>query len=258
MTVATIVLAGGRANVLAHPEPAPDRNNRYLKLTPMADRLRLAYTVYLGEQPGALARRRLDRDRDGTIDDREAAAIGDELAALIEPAVVLTIDDRPVAIDWASIDVGLGTPRTAAGSFSVDLIGWACLGDGARHRLHLRDRVRLDRPGEVEVKLEVGPGITIEQRRLGGGPMPELIATATGDDGKLADGLELTFTVDDDLAVRPDDRRCGPRAEPRGPRWPLLLGGAGLALAAIGALVVRASRRRGQGRSGGGDQNLNG
>jgi hypothetical protein len=238
--VATIVLATGRATS-AHPQAAPDRNNRYVKLTPMADRLRLAYTVYLGDQPGAEARRRLDRDRDGTVDDREATVVGDEIAALVEPAVDLTVDGQAVAIDWATIDVGLGTPSAAAGALSVDLIGWACAPGGTRHELRLRDRIQLDRAGEVELKLEEGPGIAFGPRRLGGEPMPDLIATARVDDGRLAAGLELTYQLDPALAVHPDDRRCrATSSPPSSRRVPLIL----LALAAVTLATTVLIRRR--------------
>lgn len=250
MTLATLGLVGGRATVAAHPQASPDRNNRYLKLTPMADRIRLAYTVYLGDQPGAHARRRLDRDRDGTIDDREASVIGDELAGQIRPAVELTIDDRVVAIDWATIDVGLGTPATAAGALSVDLIGWACTGDGGAHHVVLRDEVRLDSPGEVEVRVEEGPGVTIGLRRLGGDAMPDLIATWRGDDRRLATGLEIAYDLDGARAIRPDDRRCAGGAggagggHARRSRAIAAAVAAGAVLGAVAAFVVGRRRRR--------------
>ena len=243
MTVATVLL-GGRATAIAHPQASPDRNNRYVKVTPMADRLRLAYTVYLGEQPGAHARRRLDRDRDGTVSDREAAAIGDELAAQIQPAVELTVDDRAVAIDWATVDVGLGTPAVAAGALSVDLIGWACTGGGTSHRLALRDRVRIDTPGEIEVRLEEGPGITFGARRLGGQPMPDLIATWRGDDDRLATGLDVDYRLDPAIALAPDDRRChGSGAAGGGHRRGLLYAAAITGVGLLAATLVLTRRR---------------
>lgn len=242
MTTTTVLLAAGRAT--AHPQASPDRNNRYVKLTPMADRLRLAYTVYLGEQPGAHARRRLDRNGDGTIDDREARALGDELAAQIRPAVELTVDDRAATIEWSTIDVGLGTPTVAAGALSVDLIGWACTDDAARHHVVLRDRVRIDAPGEVEVKLEEGPGVAFAERRLGAAPMPDLVATWRGDDDRLATGLDVAYAVDGALATRPSDGRCQARAASRHSRRPLAYAVAAIAGAALGVAAIVLTRRR--------------
>lgn len=251
MTITTVtvlaLVAGGPATAGAHPQPSPDRNNRYIKLTPMGDRVRLAYTVYLGDQPGAQARVRLDRDHDGAIDDREAGVIGAEIANLVRPAVNLVVDDRKVAIDWATIDVGLGTPSTAAGALSVDLIGWACTGTGPRHRLALHDQVHLDTPGEIEVRLDETPGITLGPRRLGGQPMTDTIATWRGDEGRLAAGLELAYDVDLGRAIHPDDGRCagGPSAGAKRRGTVLLATGALAALTAITVttLVVRRRRR---------------
>lgn len=246
-TLGALALAGGPATARAHPQASPDRNNRYLKLTPMADRLRIAYTVYLGEAPGAHARRRLDRDRDGTISDGEAAVIGREIAAMVGPAVELAVDDRPAPIDWSAPAVGLGTPATAGGALAIDLVGWVCTGDGARHRLALRDRVRLDAPGELEVRLEDGPGIAFPaaERRLAGEPMRELTVTWRGDEERLARGLEVAYTVDDAHALRLTDRRCaGAAGAARGSRRPLLYAGAALAGLALGVTALVLSRRR--------------
>lgn len=251
VTVTTLAVigavAGGPATARAHPQPSPDRNNRYVKLTPMGDRVRLAYTVYLGDQPGAHARVRLDRNHDGTIDDREASAIGDEIANLIRPAVDLVIDDRRVAIDWATIDVGLGTPETAAGALSVDLIGWACTETGTRHHLALHDQVHLDTPGEIEVRLDETPGVTLGPRRLGGDPMPDTIATWRGDEARLTTGLELAYAVDLAHAIRPDDGRCAGGGHAAGARrrgTVLLATGAVAAVAAIAVTTVVLRRRR--------------
>ena len=44
----------------AHVAPSVDDNNRYLKVTPSADRLRIAYTVFFGENQGRQMRAGLD------------------------------------------------------------------------------------------------------------------------------------------------------------------------------------------------------
>jgi hypothetical protein len=250
-TVGALALAGGPATARAHPQPSPDRNNRYLKLTPMADRVRVAYTVYLGDAPGAHARRRLDRDRDGAISDGEAAVIGREIAGLVAPSVELTVDDRPAAIAWSEPAVGLGTPAVEAGARAIDLIGWVCTGDGARHRLALRDRVRLDTPGETEVRLEDGPGIAFPdgERRLGGEPMGDLIVTWRGDEDRLGRGLDVAYTVDEAMAARLSDHRCDGRAGGTGASGRrssrrLAYGLAALAAISLAAAALYLTRRR--------------
>lgn len=231
-------LAGPAA---AHIEAAVDENNRYLKLTPMGDRVRLAYTIFIGERPGAILRRRLDRNRDGQIDDAEAAAHGEHTAALVRPAVSITLDGRPAAIAWTTVDVGLGTTSVAGGSFSIDLVGWVCTG-GAAHRLLLRDTVAIDKPGETEVRLEDGPGVRIGDRRLGGHALDALERKWTGGGGPLTEGLEVAWTVDAD-APRPDDGRCAENADAPGRWWRWGVIGFGIALAGAGvALALRARR----------------
>jgi hypothetical protein len=239
MALAALGALAGRAH--GHVEAAIDENNRYLKLTPMGDRLRLAYTIFIGQKPGEVLRKRLDRNRDGQIGDDEATAYGEEVARLVRPAVALTLDGRATPIDWRTVDVGLGTPSVTGSSLSIDLVGWACTGDAAAHRLVLRDTVAIDKPGETEVKLEDGPGIVFGERRIAGRAMDTLDTKWTGADGPLTHGLEAAWTVDG-AAPRPADGRCrAENAEAPSPwRWGFY---AVLALFAIGGFAY-ATRRR--------------
>src|SRR6476659_5617187 len=96
----SLALTGGLALALtlaavqaaAHVAPSVDDNNRYLKLTPLGDRVRLAYTVFYGEVPGAAMRQQLDANRDGTIDDAESSAFGEKLAAEVAASIDVTVD----------------------------------------------------------------------------------------------------------------------------------------------------------------------
>src|SRR6187551_2105533 len=169
--VAATAIALASAPARGHVEASVDANNRYLKLSPMGDRIRLAYTVLFGHEPGAAMRRRLDRDRDGQISSAEADALGRELAAALQPALTIAIDGEPLAWQWARVDVGLGTPAVGGGSLSVDLIAWLCTPPGTTHRLQLRDEYMVEKAGDSELKLETGPGITLGVRTLGGEPM---------------------------------------------------------------------------------------
>lgn len=235
LTVAIVVARTSPAH--AHVQASVDENNRYLKLSPMGDRVRLAYTVFLGERPGATLRKRIDRNRDGQLDDGEAAAYGKEITALVHPAVRVTLDGKPAKIAWTTLDVGLGTPSVAAGAFSVDLVGWVCTGDGNAHRLVLVDTVELDKPGETEVRLEDGTGVTFGARTIGDKPFDTLETKWTGAGGPLTSGLDVAWTVSD-AAPRPADGRCTGGAENAdAPRWWLwgvaLVVLVGLALAAL-------------------------
>lgn len=207
---ALAVLGALAARADAHVEAAIDENNRYLKLTPMGDRVRLAYTVFIGQRPGEQLRRRLDGNRDRQVSDGEAAIYGEELARHIRGAVAIDLDGRPAAVAWTTPSVGLGTPSVTGGALSVDVVGWLCVGGGDDHTLVLRDTVVLDKPGETEVRLEDGPGVHFA-------PGTTLERTWTGGGGLLTEGLTIAWRTDGD-APRPDDGRC--RARNAGaPRW---------------------------------------
>jgi hypothetical protein len=244
--VLAIVLAAGRAT--AHVAPAVGDNNRYLKLTPLGDRVRLAYTVFYGEVPGAAMRRAIDANHDGAIDDAESQAFGGRIAREVAAALDVTIDGarRPVA--WTQVVVGLGTPQTAAGAFSIDLVAWICLAPPrGKHAVVLRDDFRLERPGETEVKVEDSPGVTINATRIGGAEDEANDYKLVGPSGALAtDGLDLQFTAGDKAVVTSDAVCEGPapeRALPAG----VIVGAAAVTaflLAGLAGVVAVALRRR--------------
>jgi hypothetical protein len=182
-----------------------DANNRYLKLTPMRDRVRLAYTVYIGEIPGAQARRRMDENGDGTVSEREAEGYGKELAASMVKELEITWDGAPHALAWSEVLVGLGTPATNAGSFSVDMIGWICGQDRPAHALVVFDRYRIPRPGETEVRVQATPGVTITRSMLGqDGEHSQMEYKWQGNEGPMATlGYYLEYKVSDDAALPP-------------------------------------------------------
>src|SRR5688500_15851927 len=114
-----LVLALVAATASAHVAPSVADNNRYIKVTPLGDRVRLAYTVFYGQVPGAKLRRAIDTGRDGAIDDAESRVFGERVAREIAAALEVTVDGarRPVA--WSQVVVGMGTPSTTAGAFSI-------------------------------------------------------------------------------------------------------------------------------------------
>lgn len=247
------VLAAWPGIAHAHVAPALDSNNRYLRITPMRDRIRLAYTVYIGEVPGAQARLRMDRNRDGQLDDSESRVYADELAQQVLAGLDISMDGAPYQLSWSESHVGLGTPVTAAGSFSVDLIGWICAEDRAIHTAVIFDRFRIDRPGETEVKVNQSPGIDITRSSLGeSDEAPLLELKWTGEDGPLTSrGLHIDYQVNTALAVVPPGAQCNAneveseRAEPR--NWLAVWALLGLGMAALAAFICyRLARGRGR------------
>lgn len=186
-----------------HIEPAVDANNRWIKLTPMGNQVRLVYTVYMGEIPGSRARKRLDSDRDGNLSEAETAVFAEEMAAAVQTKLEVTIDGQRVPVVWSLTDVGLGTPVVAAGAFSVDLIANLCITrpELATHELIIFDRYRVPRPGETEVKIEESPGVHIESSTFGGKGQSMLeMKWSVVPSPFETDGVHVRFTVDPKIA----------------------------------------------------------
>lgn len=225
----------------AHVAPSVDDNNRYLKVTPAADRLRVAYTVFFGEVPGRQMRPGLDTNKDGVLTDEEGATFGTKLSRDVADGIELTIDGVTQPVHWATVAVGLGTPDVGAGSFSVDMIAYVCLPSGTRHTVLLRDRFRVPKPGETEVKVEDALGIRIEHGRVGPFDNAERDYKLVGPGGPLMDdGLDLAFTVTD-KAPR-GDRACETPTAATSESHTLVIVLAvvgGLVLAALGIVVAR-------------------
>jgi hypothetical protein len=249
---ASAVLAVLCLTVLSgHVAPAIDDNNRYVKLTPLGDRVRLAYTVFFGEIPGAALRRTLDANHDGTIDEGEARAFGNRTAGEVARQIIFAVDGTPTAVTWSSVDVGLGTPDVDAGAFSVDLVTFACLASPrGKHRITLRDRFELEHPGETEVRVEDSPGVTVSRAHVGPETDPAFDFRFAGPGGPIAsDGLELVF-VAGPQAIVTNDGRCPAAssatiAAPQAPRVRVFaIVVAAVASALLVAVGLLRSRRR--------------
>lgn len=221
----------------AHVAPSVDDNNRYLKITPQADRLRVAYTVFFGEVPGAGLRPSLDTDRNGTISDAEAETYGNRVAADVIGSLELTIDGQTQRFAWKQISVGLGTPTVAnAGSFSIDMIAYVCLpGAGSKHDVLLRDRFRVPKPGETEVRVEDGPGITVSLAKIAGGDALANDFKFVGPGGPLSDeGLHIVFTAAENAPREGCSRATPPAATRSRDRQAWLV----FAFGAVGLVVI--------------------
>jgi len=199
----------------AHVAPSVDDNNRYLKVTPQADGIRLAYTVFFGEIPGASERKLLDANHDGQIDSAESKAYGDKLAAQVADAVDVELDGKSQRLTWTVVDVGMGATQVAAGSFSVDMIAYLCGAGATAHRVKLRDQFRVPRPGETDVKVEDSPGISVTRARIGAADDPSHEYRFVGPGGPLSDeGLEIEFTTTATAPAIPNGQ-CGKQVAER-------------------------------------------
>lgn len=257
------LLYGGAAS--AHVAPSLDDNNRYLKLSLFADRVRLAYTIFFGEVPGLAMRRSIDADRDGQLGDAETDAFARKLADQVAGQLAVRLDGAPVAVRFSQVSFGSATRAVSGtaggGAFSVDLVATLCLppraagiGDGGEraHRLELRDRFHLPRPGETEVHLEEGPGISIGLAAIGEHRAAERVFRFSGAVPALGEpGVQVELRVAPGTAApragaceAQEQARQALRQGGRGGRR-LLLISVGLAalVALIGGLRLAARRR---------------
>jgi hypothetical protein len=248
LTVVSLVLAPAVAQ--AHVAPSEDTNYRYVKLTPMADRVRIAYTILIGQSPGRIARQVLDADRDRVVSEAEADGWAQDLGAKVLAELSLTLDGEPVPLAWSEVVAGMDDRSVGAGAFSLDLIAWACLpGPAARHEVELVDAFSLVPAGETEVKIADEPGVTVEVARIGAGEHGDLIGRTAQFQKMampLAEGLRVVYTADGATPLA--DGRCpaGPKREKATPRWPIVLGALlGAAVVIALSLRARAVRRAG-------------
>ncbi|HEY5923959.1 MAG TPA: hypothetical protein VIV11_19905 [Kofleriaceae bacterium] len=229
-----------------HVAPSVDDNNRYLKVTPLRDGFRLAYTVFFGEIPGASERRSIDDNRDGRIDEAEAQRFADKLAVQVAAAIDIEVDGVAQRVHWDLVTAGMGSDAVAAGSFSIDLIAFACGKAGASHRVLVRDQFRIPRPGETEVKVEDSPGVTFSRAHVGPADDPSRDFRFAGPGGPLSDdGLTLEYTATDKTPAVPAGKCSGaPAAKPSADsRLGLFIIGGVVVAGAVGLLLWRRRHR---------------
>jgi hypothetical protein len=231
----------------AHVAPSVDDNNRYLKVTPLGDGIRLAYTVFFGEIPGAAERRNIDGNHDGRIDHGEAKQFADRLGAQVAALFDVEVDGVAHRVRWDVVSAGMGSDAVVAGSFSVDLVAFVCGQSAGRHRVRLRDQFRIPRPGETELKVEDSPGVTVTRAHVGPADDPSHDFRFAGPGGPLSDdGLELEFTATDHAPTVPSGK-CGTAPPARtGDDSRLVgiaVGGGAIVLGLAGLLIMRLRRR---------------
>jgi len=205
------------------------------------DAVRLVYTVYFGERPGAGERRKMDRNRDGTIDDAESRELAAVLLRQATPFVVVELDGKASPAPWTVADVGLGVPSVTGGSFSVDLTMEAALPPGPEHSLWLEDRWPIPDPGETEVRVEAAPGVDVlasHPQRTGKGVMLNYRYVGVGGPEH---GMLVRFKVDPSQVAPPP-----PAPKRRASRWLWwVLAGVGLGLC---GMTIAVAIRRSSGR----------
>jgi hypothetical protein len=233
------------APVYAHVAPSQNENNRYLKVTLLPDRVRVSFTVFFGERPGASERLRMDRDHDGQLAPAESQAFGESVRDDVAGHLRVRVDDVPVpASAWTLADVGLGMPSARGGSFSIDLLAYLPTRGAGAHALAIDDGWNVPNPGESEVRIETSPGVRVVAAHRVADPtgMLQLRYAFTGNpppDGSRA--IRVDWLVDDSAAAQAAAETAAPPAP--APRSHRLLWLA-LAVCGVGAIALAWLARR--------------
>ncbi|MBT8493004.1 MAG: hypothetical protein KJO07_08090 [Deltaproteobacteria bacterium] len=237
VTLAIVGAVTAAAPSLAHVAPAIDENNRYIKLSPMGSRLQIAYVVFIGEVPGQKVRKNLD----------DPQLYGEKLAVQVGEKLSLTVEGEPTPVAWERVAVDLKPSKEHPNALSISMVAWICLDDADRHRFEIHDSFEMPPPGENELVVEPGPGVTIQRSVLAGETKDKF--TWIGLPNPMTEGgYELELTVDAERTIEVEDSRC-PVADDfdddeSEPAFPVLgiVGGA-LAALIVGILLVLRRRR---------------
>ena len=224
-----LVLSLAPTRALAHPEGTPAKTNRYLQITLLEARARLAYTILVGERPAFFLRQAADANRDGRLDASERGKLLDTLAGAVEKSLEIRLDGRSVPLRFAERDA-VGDDAVAAHALGVDLFAYVEAGPGT-HDLIVHDRYEPRDEGESEVTFEASPGV-------------ELRATHTGRDGSRPGGPRFAWPAP--RRSDSEDRTVGARfSSGHGPARYFI---GGLSVVAAAALVALGLRRKRRGR----------
>lgn len=164
----------------AHQQYAPSTVNRYGKLILSGQHgLRVLHTLMVGSTPAALLRGTGDRNHDGRLDPNEQSQLCAELGRRIRDGLGLALDGEPLIPGWQAPQCAFtGTANQASDSlgelpFSVELAADLPFpSDSREHTLRYEDRVHAPPIGEVELRIEEGPDVTLRASWQGAPPAP--------------------------------------------------------------------------------------
>lgn len=147
----------------AHPQFALSTVNRYGKVVLQGPRqIRLFYTLMVGDVPALPLRQQADRNGDGVLDDGEQAGLAALLRARVAQGVHLYSGAAEVALPWEATPLHLDSPAVAATAFACEVAATLpATASGAAGELRYDDRVDLPPVGEIELRVEEGPGMRV-------------------------------------------------------------------------------------------------
>ena len=147
----------------AHPQFALSTVNRYGKVVLQGPRqTRVFYTLMVGDVPALPLRQQADRNGDGVLDEGEQAGLAAQLRARVAAGVHLASGGAEVAIAWEAPPLRLDSPAVAATAFACEVTATLpAAASGPVTELRYDDRVELPPAGEIELRVEEGPGMRV-------------------------------------------------------------------------------------------------
>lgn len=233
----------------SHPQFALSTVNRYGRLVLRGGEARLFYTLMIGDVPAHALQKQADRDRSGSLDEAEQAALAQGLAERVRIGVTLSQGGAPIALRWEAAALKLDKPEVAPTAFPLELGAVFPLDLRQPVELRYEDRVEQAPVGEVELRLEEAPGVRIEAAYEGLAPPPQgerrMLFQSYGPPRSSLSDRSVHVRV---ASLTPPKPLAGAAsgADPlRGSRTPGLFAAAAAALVLIGGgLVVFLRRRR--------------
>lgn len=158
------VLLLSAGTVRAHPQFALSTVNRYGRLVLLPNKLLFDYSLMVGEVPAEQLQRTADLDRDGNLSAAELKSLAEQLRRTIEKDVGLRLDGKPLPLTWTMQPLQLKRPTTQPNPapFALELSAEAALLDDRQaHQVVVDDRADLPPVGEVELRIEDSPEVTV-------------------------------------------------------------------------------------------------
>ena len=239
----------------AHPQFAISTVNRYGKLVLVSPRqARVFFTLMVGDVPALAMRQQADRNGDGTLDAAEQQGLATQLRTRVARGVHIYRGEAEVPLPWDTAALQLDNPAVVGAAFAYELSATLPLlgrppgvpggtpSKGLVDELRYDDRVELEPIGELELRIEEGPGLRVLQVQsslitpspAGNPAPPQLLIQWSGPPrSSLSDrSIQVRFT-----AEAPATARRRPSFFPI--RWPWLLGGIAATLALVAAFRIR-------------------
>lgn len=233
----------------AHPQFALSTVNRYGKVVLQGPRqTRVFYTLMVGDVPALPLRQQADRNGDGVLDEGEQAGLAAQLRERVAAGVHLASGGAEVAIPWEATPLRLDSPAVAATAFACEVTATLpAAASGPVTELRYDDRVELPPAGEIELRVEEGPGMrvlstqsTVATPAVAGGPAgPVLVFQWSGPPRSSVSDRSVTIFYG---AGTNDAAALRLRPSWLKSHWQWLLGGL-LALAVVAGLGLLLRRR---------------